>query len=54
MRKSYYPNYFSLEDIMAAEERIPVEVKKGKLLHLKSASFLRITAWLSIDKFPNR
>ena len=27
---------------------------KGKLLHLKSASFLRITAWLSIDKFPNR
>ena len=26
----------------------------GKLLHLKSASFLRITAWLSIDKFPNR
>ena len=29
MRKSYYPNYFSLEDIMASEERIPVEVKDG-------------------------
>ena len=28
MRKSYYPNYFSLEDIMASEERIPVEVKR--------------------------
>ena len=27
---------------------------KGKLLHLKSANFLRITAWLRIDKFPNR
>jgi len=28
MRKSYYPNYFSLEDIMASEERIPVEVRE--------------------------
>ena len=26
MRSSYYPNYFSLEDILASEERIPVEV----------------------------
>jgi len=28
MRSSYYPNYFSLEDILASEERIPVEVKE--------------------------
>ena len=29
MRSSYYPNYFSLEDILASEERIPVEVLQG-------------------------
>ena len=38
MRSSYYPNYFSLEDILASEERIPVEVSKGIIVVLSILS----------------
>ena len=42
MRSSYYPNYFSLEDIMASEERIPVEVflKQGDVFFIQYWSYL--------------
>jgi len=57
MRSSYYPNYFSLEDILASEERIPVEVKEdladlgfldpgADLKELKRGTKLELPQWM--------
>ena len=35
---SYYPDYFSLEDILATQERLPVEVLQDH--HLSPAQLL--------------
>jgi len=57
MRSSYYPNYFSLEDILASEERIPVEVRNdlpdlgyldpgADLKELKRGTKLELPQWM--------